>query len=125
MPGPIRNSFMRNWWAVEVRITFLAVRYRLTEFAMSPRPSRCEHRRRVLLALPSLTWPFIHSYVVVGAVVVGGSWYLTRLARGPHSEPPPPPTFCFSNTDSTLVQSSGPTLTPLHGTTSSRMRTSR
>ncbi|KAI0260928.1 hypothetical protein BC834DRAFT_898066 [Gloeopeniophorella convolvens] len=23
-------------------------------------------------------------YAVVGAVIVGGSWYLTRLARGPH-----------------------------------------
>lgn len=26
------------------------------------------------------------SYVVVGAVVVGSSWYLTRLARGPHGK---------------------------------------
>jgi hypothetical protein len=26
------------------------------------------------------------SYVVVGATVVGCSWYLTRLARGPHGE---------------------------------------
>ncbi|KAF8257696.1 hypothetical protein EI94DRAFT_1582596 [Lactarius quietus] len=43
MPGPVRNTFMRNWWAVE--------------------------------AIPI--------YVVVGAVVAGGSWYLTRLARGP------------------------------------------
>ncbi|KAI9455791.1 hypothetical protein BJY52DRAFT_1278636 [Lactarius psammicola] len=42
--GPVRNTFMRNWWAVE--------------------------------AIPI--------YVVVGAVVAGGSWYLTRLARGPH-----------------------------------------
>jgi hypothetical protein len=28
-----------------------------------------------------------YSYVVVGAVMVGGSWYLARLARGPHSKP--------------------------------------
>lgn len=28
---------------------------------------------------------FVYSYAVVGIVVAGGSWYLTRLARGPTS----------------------------------------
>jgi hypothetical protein len=27
------------------------------------------------------------SYVVVGGTVLGCAWYLSRLARGPHSEP--------------------------------------
>ncbi|KAI0773785.1 hypothetical protein C8Q74DRAFT_1200796 [Fomes fomentarius] len=38
-----RSGFMKNWFAVEVRVV----------------------------------------YAVVGLVVAGGSWYLTRLARGP------------------------------------------
>ncbi|SRR5229473_1856055 len=28
-----------------------------------------------------------YSYLVVGATVLGGTWYLSHLARGPHSEP--------------------------------------
>jgi hypothetical protein len=28
------------------------------------------------------------SYCVVGVTVLGCGWYLTRLARGPHGEPP-------------------------------------
>ena len=36
------------------------------------------------------------SYCVVGATVLGCTWYLTRLARGPHSEPHTPhPQFSF------------------------------
>jgi hypothetical protein len=30
------------------------------------------------------------SYFVVGATVLGCSWYITRLARGPHGEPHTP-----------------------------------
>ncbi|RDX53020.1 hypothetical protein K466DRAFT_490877 [Polyporus arcularius HHB13444] len=26
----------------------------------------------------------LRSYAIVGVVVAGGTWYLTRLARGPH-----------------------------------------
>ena len=41
--------------------------------------------RRATLTLPGLDF-FVHSYVVVGAVCAGGTWYLTRLARGPNGE---------------------------------------
>ena len=111
MPGPICNSFMRNWWAVEVCI--------ITKAIPMWAPSLCTLQT-------SKTWPFIHSYIVVGTVIADGSWYLTCLAQGLQGEPLPLHLmFCSLNTDSTIVQSSGPSLTLLHGTLSSRMRMSR
>jgi hypothetical protein len=83
MPGPARNSFMRHWWAVEVRISFLAGS---AADSLSSPNSQGHPDVSTVVVYPShfqnLTC-FVHSYVVVGAVVVGGTWYLTRLARGP------------------------------------------
>ncbi len=35
------------------------------------------------------------SYYVVGATILGGTWYLSRLSRGPHSELHTSPPFYF------------------------------
>jgi NADH-ubiquinone reductase complex 1 MLRQ subunit len=89
MPGPIRNSFMRNWWAVEVRIPSLPIEKKRVirgAYRYLVRPFRCElcHRMHPSTA-GNMTLSC--SYCVVGATVLGCGWYLTRLARGPHGEP--------------------------------------
>jgi hypothetical protein len=64
----------------------LSRRGRFTKARHLVRPFRCEHCPRIhRRACSEFTWSC--SYVVVGAVVVGSSWYLARLARGPHSKP--------------------------------------
>ena len=92
MPGPVRNSFMRHWYAVEVRIYSLAGRRAADSPSCAKLKQGHPHVSTVVvhpLALPKLdVLLFFHSYVVVGAVVAGGTWYLTRLARGPSSMPP-------------------------------------
>ena len=94
MPGPVRNSFMRHWYAVEVRISFLAGRRAADSLSCAKLKQGHPDVSTVVVhpfALPKLdALLFYHSYVVVGAVVAGGTWYLTRLARGPSSEPPLP-----------------------------------
>src|SRR5579863_887387 len=50
MPGSMRRSFMKNWWAVEVRSIFLLSRpnkaWRPTE-PCHLRPFQCEYCRRI------------------------------------------------------------------------------
>ena len=62
----------------------------------------------------------LFSYAVVGLVVTGGTWYLTRLARGPTSASRF--TLCRVRLVTVCLQSSGPRTTLPLGTTSSRTR---
>lgn len=86
----MRNSFMRHWWAVEVRTNFLPFLKSGDQPTMLGFPSGHSDVSTVIVYTIAFVQTFCfgsYSYVVVGAVVVGGSWYLARLARGPHSKP--------------------------------------
>ena len=60
-----------------------------------------------------MTLPY--SYVVVGATVVGCTWYLSHLARGPHGEPHTPH-LNYRLISELPVQSFGPNPIPPLGT---------
>ena len=76
-PQNLRRTFMRNWFAVEVGYPCAPVLLCADSFFV--RPFRCEWY--VLSIWKDLTFAF--SYVIIGGVVAGASWYLGRLALGP------------------------------------------
>ncbi len=82
IPMPLfRRGLMKNWYAVEVRFAMLN---HCSFFSKYPPPRQFRCKRSTLSTFGSSLSEYLNiSYVIIGGVVVGASWYLGRLARGP------------------------------------------
>ena len=82
MAGPRGGGFMRHWFAIEVRLSSIKSECEVPNSIISLRPSLCT----LVLFIWVLQAPnSFSSYAIMAVAIGGGSWYLTRLARGPTS----------------------------------------
>lgn len=71
---------MKNWFAIEVCLSNALIGISVTkENASNSRQFLCKSLDQTTIRLELI----LFRYATVGLAVVGGSWYLSRLARGP------------------------------------------
>ena len=103
-----RRQFMKNWYAVEVSFAtdFWFVTFHWIVLYIGYPDVSGIHYTRVRIYRPC-------SYVIIGTVLAGGTWYLHRLATGPTSKLSR--LTLHHQNNSTFLKSFGPKATALRG----------